>query len=112
MDRPTIGSAPTRVIYGSEFKVFLANSSTVLAPDISMISLMGLPAVTHGFDQNQRHVSLTFEVGGDYVLSVTAPANGNIAPPGYYMLFLVGPPDPTTGTTPPSEAVFIQFGPE
>ena len=111
-DRPTIGSAPTRVIYGSEFKVFLAQSSTVLAGDISMISLMGLPAVTHGFDQNQRHVSLTFEVGGDYVLSVTAPANGNIAPPGYYMLFLVGPEDPVTLNRPPSEAVFIQFGPE
>ena len=105
-DRPTIGSAPTRVIYGSEFKVFLAQSSTVLAGDISMISLMGLPAVTHGFDQNQRHVSLTFEVGGDYVLSVTAPANGNIAPPGYYMLFLV------SDDGAPSEAVFIQFGPE
>jgi len=58
-------------------------------------------AVTHAFDENTRYVPLTFQqvAGG---LTVTAPANGNIAPPGFYMLFLVN----NSGV--PSVAPFVQ----
>jgi hypothetical protein len=44
--------------------------------------------VTHFFDQNTRFVALSFTptTGG---LTVTAPANGNLAPPGLYMLFIL-----------------------
>jgi hypothetical protein len=47
-----------------------------------------LGAVTHAFDQNQRYVPLTFQqaTGG---LTVQAPSSSNLAPPGYYMLFIV-----------------------
>src|SRR5262249_3434338 len=38
-------------------------------------------------------------------LSVTAPANGNLAPPGYYMLFLVN------GAGVPSVAAIMQMSP-
>ena len=38
-------------------------------------------------------------------LKVTAPANPNVAPPGYYMLFIVD------GNGVPSEAEFIQLEP-
>jgi hypothetical protein len=51
-------------------------------------TLVRLGSMTHSFDQNQRFVRLAFESTSDG-LTVTAPDNGSLAPPGYYMLFLV-----------------------
>ena len=45
-------------------------------------------AVTHAFDMDQRLVRMSFKVATGS-LKITAPPNGNIAPPGYYMLFLI-----------------------
>jgi Domain of unknown function (DUF1929)/PKD domain len=50
--------------------------------------LMRNGAVTHAFDMDQRYVGLSFTAGAG-VLNVTGPPNGNIAPPGYYMLFIL-----------------------
>jgi hypothetical protein len=50
--------------------------------------LIAPAAVTHNFDENARYVPLNF-TSVDGGLQVTAPANGNLAPPGRYMLFLV-----------------------
>jgi len=49
---------------------------------------MRLGAVTHNFNMSQSYVPLNFQVisGG---LSVQAPANSNLAPPGPYMLFIL-----------------------
>jgi len=44
--------------------------------------------VTHAFNENQRFVPLSFSAAAGSV-NVNAPSNGNIAPPGPYMLFLV-----------------------
>jgi hypothetical protein len=81
--RPVITSAPAVVAYNNHFTV-----STPDAAQIASVALLRLGSVTHAFDENQRYVDLTFSpvAGG---LDVTAPASGNIAPPGYYMLFLV-----------------------
>jgi hypothetical protein len=54
------------------------------------VALMALGAYTHGFDQNQRYVPLTFTVSGDGAsLDAVVPADTKAAPPGAYMLFLV-----------------------
>jgi hypothetical protein len=58
------------------------------AANISTVVLMRNGAVTHAFDMDQRHVGLSFTPGAG-VLNVTGPPNGNIAPPGYYMLFIL-----------------------
>lgn len=50
--------------------------------------LIRLTSVTHAFNQNQRVNVLPFTPAAGAV-QVTAPANGNIAPPGHYLLFLV-----------------------
>src|SRR2546425_1218428 len=42
----------------------------------------------HGYDMDQRLVKLSHSVGSG-VLNVAAPPNGSIAPPGYYMLFIL-----------------------
>ncbi len=81
--RPTITSAPSAASYGGAMSV-----STPDAARISSAVLVAPAAVTHGFDENARRIPLTFSQasGG---LTVQAPANGNLAPPGWYMLFLV-----------------------
>ena len=45
-------------------------------------------AVTHSINMAQVYLPLTFSSGSGS-LTVTAPASGNLAPPGYYMLFIV-----------------------
>jgi len=44
--------------------------------------------VTHGVNQSQGYVPLKFSASGT-TLTVTGPPNGGVAPPGYYMLFIV-----------------------
>jgi hypothetical protein len=64
---------------------------TVQSPDaanISSVVLVRNGAVTHAFNADQRLVGMSFTKGTG-VLTVTAPPNQNIAPPGYYMLFLL-----------------------
>ena len=58
-------------------------------------------SVTHSFDMDQRYVGLSFTAASGS-LKVSGPPNSNIAPPGYYMLFLVN----KSGT--PSIASWVQ----
>jgi hypothetical protein len=102
--RPTITGAPTKVGYGTDFDVTSPDASR-----IAKVSLIRSPSVTHAFDQNQRFQFLDFTAGSGKV-TVHAPANANLAPPGDYMLFLVDDTGvPSVGsfvrvqdTTPPS----------
>jgi galactose oxidase-like protein len=96
--RPTITSVtPANVIgYGGSFQVQTPN-----AADIASVVLVRPGSVTHAFDMDQRLVGLSF-TAGDGLLNVYGPANGNIAPPGYYMLFILN----TAGV--PSVAAFLQ----
>jgi hypothetical protein len=95
--RPTIASAPSLLQYNQGFTV-----STPNAASIASVSLIRTPSVTHAFDENQRFVPLSFTAGSGQ-LTVSAPANSNLAPPGYYMLFIVN----STGV--PSVASFVRF---
>ena len=72
------------------------------AANIASVVLVRPGAPTHAFDMDQRLVGLSFTVGSG-VLNVTAPPNGNIAPPGYYMLFMLN----AAGV--PSVARFVQL---
>ena len=81
--RPAITSAPNPLSYDTSFPV-----STPDAARIASVSLLPLASVTHHFNTNQRYLSLPFQAGAGG-LTVQAPTNPNIAPPGYYMLFIV-----------------------
>lgn len=97
--RPSITSAPSLISYGNAF--------TVQTPDAANIShavLVRNGAVTHAFGMDQREVEMAFTQGTG-ALTLTAPPNGNVAPPGYYMLFLVN----SSGV--PSLANFVQITP-
>ncbi|WP_338865449.1 galactose oxidase-like domain-containing protein [Myxococcus stipitatus] len=96
--RPTITSAPTNIAYGENFRV-----TTSDAASITQATWIRLGSVTHAFDENQRFMRLRFTAsnGG---LTITAPANANLAPPGHYMLFLLN------GQKVPSVAKIIRVG--
>jgi hypothetical protein len=82
--RPVISSATTGVGYGSTFTVGTSNTA-----GITQVTWLRLGSVTHAFNQDQRFNNLTFSVTSPTQLKVTAPANPNLAPPGYYMMFLI-----------------------
>lgn len=82
--RPSISSAPDAVGYGQTFSV-----GTSAATSIAKVSWVRLGAVTHATDMNQRFSRLSFSKPNASTLSVTAPTNANLAPPGHYMLFIV-----------------------
>ncbi len=82
--RPTIASAPGTVAYGSAFAI-----STPDASNVTSIALVRAGAATHAFDMDQRMIGLSLTDQGNNTLLVNAPGNGNLAPPGYYMLFVV-----------------------
>jgi hypothetical protein len=96
--RPAISSAPASISWGSQFTVQTPDAAT-----ISSVVLVRNGAVTHAFNMDQRLVGMSFSAGTGS-LTVTAPPNGNIAPPGYYMLFLLN----SSGV--PSVASFVQLG--
>ncbi len=95
--RPTISAAPAQISYGQSFAVQTPN-----AGGISQVVLMGTGSITHSINMNQRYVPLSFVPGGS-TLTVTAPANGNLAPKGYYMLFIID----SNGV--PSVAAFVRL---
>ena len=96
--RPTIsGVSSNRIGYGTVFQV-----QTLNAANISSVVFMRPGAPTHAFDMEQRMVGATFSAGNG-MLNVTAPPNSKIAPPGYYMLFLLN----SAGV--PSVAQFVQL---
>lgn len=98
--RPVIGSGPSSMTYGNTYT--WTYTPTTMA--ISKVALIKLCSVTHGFCHDQRYVPLAFSASGGTV-TVISPANANIAPPGFYMLWLVN----SAGV--PSESKYGQVGP-
>ena len=86
--RPGQPTAPGSVTTGSSFSVTVSGT-------VTGFSLVRLAGVTHSVNTDQRFMRLSFSgSGGSY--SVQAPANKNIAPPGYYMLFALNGQAPST----------------
>jgi Domain of unknown function (DUF1929) len=83
--RPTITAAPKSISYGRTFTVTSPNADI-----IQRVALVRNGSCTHAYDFDQRYVGLTFtHTPGSTELTVTAPPSGNVAPPGYYMLWLI-----------------------
>jgi FtsP/CotA-like multicopper oxidase with cupredoxin domain len=82
--RPTIAAFPTNIAYGAGFSI---QTSTPTA--IAEVVLMRAGAVTHGFNHNQRYVGCAITGTTATQVQATAPPDGNVAPPGHYLLFLV-----------------------
>ena len=101
--RPTINSvngvASAVLHYGQPFTVETPDAATVTKG-----TLIRLEAVTHAFNQSQGAYSIAFTSGGTGSLRATAPASGNVVPPGPYMLFLLS----ATGVPSTASIVLVQ----
>jgi hypothetical protein len=82
--RPVISKTTTSTIhYGGSFDIH-----TRYPAGIRSVELIRAGAVTHAFDMEQRLVGLRYTTGSG-VLHAKAPADANLAPPGWYMLFII-----------------------
>jgi len=82
-DRPEIVNVSEPVAYGLKFNVIVDDPT-----DIESVVLVRNPSITHLIDGDQRSVELEIlKVSGDSI-TVAAPPNGGVAPPGPYMLFV------------------------
>lgn len=103
--RPRAAFASTlSPLYGSELNLDLEGDSV-----IARAVLIGAGSTTHSFNTSQRFIELSVLQEGSRV-AVGMPLSANLAPPGYYQLFLLddaGVPSPGVmlslgGVTPPS----------
>ncbi|KAK8503032.1 hypothetical protein V6N13_015178 [Hibiscus sabdariffa] len=89
--RPEIKGIPNMVRYGETFEVSVSVPLPVVG--IVEVNFGSAPFATHSFSQGQRLVKLTVTPSipdnGRYRIKCTAPPNGAVAPPGYYMAFAV-----------------------
>ncbi|WIA21235.1 hypothetical protein OEZ85_000476 [Tetradesmus obliquus] len=86
--RPTLEFVPTVVEYGTSFTVTLAANTS--ATSIATVALVDAGTTTHSSNMATRNQKLEFSVSGAHELTVTAPANTFMAPPTFYLLFVVG----------------------
>ncbi len=83
VNRPEILTAPSELNYGEIFSVHVTAFERT-----ERVALMRCGSVTHAWDGDQRYVGLHFSIT-DNGLSVVAPPNGGVAPPGPYMLWVI-----------------------
>jgi hypothetical protein len=82
--RPDVTASPASVAYGQRFDVRCPQ-----ADQISAVAVTRCGSCTHGFDFDQRYVGLKFSHTDGDRLEVLSPPDGRIAPPGYYLLWLL-----------------------
>jgi hypothetical protein len=82
--RPVIDQAATEWTYGASVDVASAQAPTILWAE-----LVRNGVTTHSFDNSQRLVDLPITGRAAGRLTVTTPAGPALAPPGWYMLFVV-----------------------
>ncbi|XP_068483023.1 aldehyde oxidase GLOX-like isoform X2 [Phaseolus vulgaris] len=101
--RPTIvsPSSQTKVKYGETLKVGFEVIASLNNDSVS-VTMLAPPFATHSFSMNQRLLVLEpqnlSKVGeSTYEVEVTAPGSSVLAPPGFYLLFVVHREIPSHG---------------
>lgn len=97
--RPVLLEVDDEAHYGQPIRV-LANGT------VDQFILMRPGATTHAWDSEQRGILLEHSQNADGSYSVAAPPEALVAPPGYYMLFALGPGN---GGPVPSVAQFVHL---
>jgi galactose oxidase len=81
--RPTISNPPRDISYDQQFNVTVGQDD-----EIAKVSWTRIGSVTHSHNMNQSFQFLKFTTSGTEV-TIDAPKNHYLAPPGHYMLFLL-----------------------
>lgn len=96
--RPVISSAPAEIGYGGNFIVRASGTAGE-----ARAVLMRPAATTHSVHMDQRLVALTMASRSGDEITFEGPPDSNVAPEGYYMLFLLN------GVGVPSVARFVRL---
>lgn len=88
-ERADIPEHPEEIHYGQNFNIRL--SAATFATKATKVVLMRPGSTTHtrNFDQRLIELTMTKDPATPRRLYLTAPPNGNIAPPGYYLMFVL-----------------------
>lgn len=82
--RPRVTVSPSSMTYNQNYTLTIPNAN-----QIQKVALVGIGSVTHAFNMNQRYVPLTIASRTSTSVTITSPANANLAPPSHYMLFVI-----------------------
>lgn len=85
--RPQINGRVTTAPYGGTMRIPTTSSG------ITRVSLVRLGSNTHHYDSDLRLVWLQITSTDSTGINVSAPINGAIAPPGYYMIHIINSQD-------------------
>jgi hypothetical protein len=81
--RPSITRLPEFVKHGQSFELVTPHANI-----IRRVALIHAGSVTHGFNFDQRYIGLEFNLVAPDRLSIKAPPDAWVAPPGYYLVFI------------------------
>lgn len=84
LHRPTLSDAPPVIHCGSRFPIKTPDPSIV-----GRVALLRAGSCTHAWDGDQRYVTLDFQIKDPETLDAAAPCDATVAPPGYYLLFVL-----------------------
>ncbi|KAK3161559.1 hypothetical protein QOZ80_1BG0078630 [Eleusine coracana subsp. coracana] len=106
--RPEIDAASVPangMAYGAPFTLQFTTPSQAVTQDDMKVTMYAPPFTTHGYSMNQRLLVLSVtgfvDHGQTYTITVDAPRTPELAPPGYYLLYVVA-----KGT--PSKAAWVK----
>lgn len=84
--------------YGGDFNLQVQLAGEQINQATIKVTMFSPPFTTHGYSQNQRLLILkTKQVTAAGQITVVAPPSGRIAPPGYYLVFVVHNEVPSRG---------------
>lgn len=86
--RPILSNVPQNIGYAYTFRF-----NTTQANSISRVVFIRCGAATHGFNMEQRYISVAFTVINNNTIEVTVPFTPEVIPPGRYMLWVVNDQD-------------------
>jgi hypothetical protein len=95
---PTIKNVKPQVSYGKDIVI-----ESDQAEEITLVTIIKPSSVTHSLNTDQRCIELEITDTKKNEITVKVQNNSNIAPPGYYMLFILNKKET------PSKAKFIQL---
>jgi hypothetical protein len=96
--RPVIiaDKAPNQIGYNNLFKLYIKSKALKVEKKDIQVTMYAPAFTTHGVSMNQRLLDLGLEdvitenaFLGIHAITAVSPPSGRVAPPGYYMLFVV-----------------------
>jgi hypothetical protein len=90
--RPVITNSPANGEYGGTITIETPNASSITA-----VSLLKVPTTTHHYNTDQRLIWLQIVDSTASSVTVSAPINAKLAPPGHYMIHVLAGSVPSEG---------------